>query len=189
MTVYLEDPFRLKVLKQMTLSFEQNVQGSEFNYSLSGRVFRGINKFGTEVEVPFLSILEPPVAADELPTPDASGHFRGNWNLLLQGFLENDRKNPTDPGYYMLCDVKKRLGMERTRLVEGAANDGDRFRNPFGMGKHRDGIATDRKSNYIEGISFGLGVVRPPDETVSDTAYFWLPVTLKIVEDTLNPFM
>lgn len=184
-----EAPFRLKVLMNMTESFESISRSAGYNFDMAENVIRGRNRFGPNDPLPLISILEPPVQPDEIPTPNEIGIFAGNWQILVQGFLPDDFKNPTDMGYYLLADVKRILGEERTRYVPNAAQQSDRFRNPFGMGRYREGLDSERKANWIESLNFGVGVVRPADEVVSDKAYFWLPVTLKIYEDTLNPFV
>lgn len=62
--------------------------------------------------------------------------------------------------------MKKRLAEERVR---------DRQYNILGMG----GLVTDLRISH--------GVVRPPDE-VSGKAYFWLRLTLVVVENLLDPY-
>lgn len=181
------DPFRLRVQKAIGSSLELNVSGTEFNYTLADHVFRGRALFGPSDGTYLVSILEPPVPPEEIVKPPEVVKGPVLWNLLIQGFLPDDPANPSDQGHVLMADVKKRFAMEKKRFVDGAIEQSERFRNPFGLGMMRDGVPA---ANYIQEISFiGTGIVRPPDDGVSDKAYFWLPLTLKLVEDIENPFV
>ena len=90
----------------------------------------------------------------------------GPWELIVQGFALDDYDNPTDPAHLLLADVKKRLMLEKRKI-------GSRT-GAFGV-------------TEIQDVKLGPGVVRPPDET-SSKAYFWLALTIEMVEDALNPY-
>lgn len=185
-----QDAFRVRVQKAMTAALEQNVEGDDYNYTLVGRVYRGRSVYGPSDGNFLVSILEPPVPPEWIPVPKETTKQPVNWNLLIQGFVPDDVENPSDPAQMLMADVKKRFALEKKRFVEGAAMQADVYRNPFGLGKFRDGANTPEHKNYIEAISFiGTGIVRPPDDGVSDKAYFWLPLSLKLVEDIENPFV
>lgn len=184
------DSFRLRVQKAITASLELNVEGVEYNYTLADHVFRGRAAFGPNDGEYLVSVLEPPVTPENIrmPEPVTSGPLL--WSLLIQGFAPNDIANPSDPAHQMMADVRKRFAIEKSRIVTGAPNDSDRYRNPFGLGQFRNGVNSERQKNYIDSIVFiGTGIVRPPDDGISDKAYFWLPLTLKLVEDIENPFV
>lgn len=141
------------------------------------RVYRGRAFFGDNDPLPMVAILERPDPADELAEPPQdvrTGTF--DWNLIVQGFVQDDKDDPTDPAYQLLAEVRHRLAVERDRREETG-----RVPDPLGLGGRR-------KRNRIEELSFGPGVVRPADE-VSAKAYFWLGVTLKTFEDPLFPFV
>lgn len=141
------------------------------------RVYRGRAFFGDGDPLPMVAVLERPDPADELAEPPRDSQTGSyDWNLIVQGFVEDDKDDPTDTAYALLADVRHRLGLERAR------KDAERGRipDPFGFGGNR-------KRNRIEELSFGPGIVRPADE-VSAKAYFWLGVTLKTIEDPLFPF-
>jgi hypothetical protein len=141
------------------------------------RVYRGRAFFGDNDPLPMVAILERPDPADELAEPprdSTTGTY--DWNLIVQGFVQDDKDDPTDPAYIILADIRHRLAVERNRR-----DDSGRIPNPLGFGGRR-------KHNRIEELSFGPGVVRPADE-VSAKAYFWLGVTLKTFEDPLFPFL
>ncbi len=70
----------------------------------------------------------------------------------------------------MLADVKRRLGLEAFK-----AKNQDR---------PEDGILG--LGNAVTEMTVSVGVVRPPED-ISPKAYFWLSVTLQIVENITTP--
>ena len=161
----LPDPFRLRVLKALTTALEEIVPTGHTD-SLCGSVFRGRDLFGDDDPVPMLCILE---AIDEkvlLTPPDGHTTYQGPWELLIQGFTDDDRMHPSDQAERLLADVKIRLIKERIRSRED---------NILGMG------------GKVTALEISQGVVRPPDD-LSGKAYFWLRLTLKIVENLADPY-
>lgn len=159
-------PFRIRVLEAMTESLEQITEVNGYTHNLTGSVFRGRDTFDRDDPLPMVSILESIAEKPTLHAPMGGGNTKVDWELLLQGWTEDDKENPTDPGQYLMAEVKKRLTEERRR------QDGYDI---LGMG----GKITD--------IKFSTGVVRPADE-VSARAYFWLKVELSMVENLLDPY-
>lgn len=164
----MSDPYRLRVMKAMTAALEEITIANGYKHDLNGKVFRGRTLFGDSDPIPMLSILEAieqeqPRIAD---MPAASTMANQPWELLIQGFVEDDPFNPTDPAHVLMADVKKRLVQERVR---------DRQRNILGMG----GTLTDLK--------ISPGVVRPADD-ISGKAYFWLRVSIMMVENLGDPY-
>lgn len=162
----LPDPFRLRVLKALTATLEDITSDNGYRFDLKGKVFRGRDIFGDSDPLPMVSILEAIEEKAQLPAPHAGHQSTGPWELLLQGFVEDDYLNPTDPAHALMAEVKRRLAEERKR---------DRHYAILGM----DGKVTDLKMSH--------GVVRPPDE-VSGKAYFWLRLTLEVVENLADPY-
>lgn len=160
------EPFRLRVLKALSDALEEINPDNGYSHDLRGSVFRGRDIFGESDPLPMVSILEAIDEKEQLRTPEAGPQAVGPWELLIQGFLEDDYKHPTDPAHFLLAEVKKRLMEERVR---------DRQRDILGMG----GKVTDLRISH--------GVVRPPDED-SAKAYFWLRLTLDLVENILDPY-
>lgn len=160
------DPFRLHVLKQLTACLQEITEANGYAHTMTDRVFRGRTIFGQETAVPFLSILEVPIPLDQLRMPGDSALSAGPWDLLVQGFVKDDPKNPTDPAHLLMADVRKRLGMEKTKILDGTI---------LGM-------------KSVTDMTIGPGVVRPPDADVSSTAYFYLSVTLHLAEDLEDPY-
>ncbi len=165
----LDPPLRLLILKNLTASLEL----TEYQYddavpkqTLSGAVFRGRTLFGDDDPEVLLSILEAPIPVDQVGSPPDSTDSTGQWELLVQGFVQDDHINPTDPAHFLMAATKKRLAFEKSR---------NRDFDILGLG------------NHVTDLRFGAGVVRPPDE-ISSKAYFWLNVSLQIVEDLSKPF-
>ena len=157
-------PTRLRILRAMTTTLEQvHVDGT----SLAGSVFRGRTIYGADTPLPSLSILEPPIPPETVAGAPDERHQHGRWELLVQGWTKDDSDNPTDPAHYLMAETKRVLTAEKTRR---------RGLDIFGMG------------DKVVSLDIGQGAVRPPDE-ISSRAYFWLLVTLGIVDDLANPYM
>lgn len=178
----MSDPFRLRVQKAIAAAIaEISVEGG-YSLDLAGKVFRGRLIYGDNDPVPMISIIEPPLPNEMRPSPLASTDEDGWWDIIVQGFVRDDRDNPTDPAHVAMADVKKRLALELKRKGTGA-----NIRQPDPFGINFDASGNMRK-NQIEQFKIGAGVVRPPEEAVSTKAYFWLTLRLKIVEANDDPF-
>lgn len=162
------DPFRLRVLKALTATLQQITPANGYAHDLSAAVFRGRDLFGDDDPVPMLAILEAPDEMNQLDSPRGSGDQAGPWELLIQGFVEDDIANPTDPAHILLADVKKRLAHERRKA-----------------GDYKVGIL-DMKG-LVDKLEFTPGVARPADG-ISGKAYFWVRVVLTVVEDVTLPY-
>ena len=164
------EPLRLRILKAMTAALKEISPANGFATNVQGNVFRGRVIFGENDPIPLLSILEVPIPLDQTPAPTDSEFSSGGWEIMVQGFVTDDPENPTDPAHLFMADVKKRLAQERRKALAMKSEEGI-----FGLG------------NFVTGMRIGAGVVRPPDE-ISAVAYFWLTVTLDIVEDLSDPY-
>lgn len=163
-------PIRLRVQKALCEALEEINPSNGYVSDFSGRVFRGRNRFGASDPIPMICVLEAPIPLELLPTASDSSQSFGSWELVVQGFVEDDKENPTDPAYYALADVRARLALERLKVDWDRPEEGI-----FGLGR------------VVRSMYIGTGVVRPPDE-VSEKAYFWLQVTLDISEDMADPY-
>lgn len=172
----MSTPFRLVIQKALTAALEEIAVADGYNYDFAERVFRGRLIYGDNDPDYMLSILEPPLPPDRLPAPTNSPGVGGSYDLLIQGFVPDDRDNPTDPAHLAMADVKRRLAIEQTRPHQLPR----RGHNPFGL--------NSASGNRVEGFQIGAGVVRPPEGGVSTKAYFWLNLSLKIFEDNSSPF-
>lgn len=169
-------PFRLRVLEALTEVLEGITIANGYQNDMAGKVFRGRTAFGAESPEQMLSILEDPRNFDPVEQPPTSTASRGEWKLLIQGFLQDDPVHPTDQAYHLCADVKKALTLARK-------NGENSSTGTFGLGRKSPCI----DSGSAIGVQIGAGVIRPGDD-VSATAYFWLPLTLMLLEDHENPF-
>ncbi len=181
-------PFKTRVLTALTDALEEITPDNGYTSDLGEftaedgapmrRTYRGRAFFGDNDPLPMVAVLERPDMSDELSEPPVEATTGAyEWNLIVQGFVQDNKADPTDDVYKLLADIRFRLGHERARKDDETG----RLPNPLGFGGRR-------KGNRIEELSFGSGIVRPADE-VSAKAYFWLGVTLKTIEDPLSPFL
>ena len=163
-------PLRLRVLMALTECLKDITVANGYATDVGENWFRGRVIFGENDPMPMGCILEVPIPLDQTPPPVDSEFSSGGWEIMLQGFVEDTPEHPTDPAHYFMADVKKRLVREKRKALAMEAEEGI-----FGLG------------NFVTGLRIGPGVVRPPDE-ISATAYFWLTITLDMVEDVSDPY-
>ncbi len=164
---------KLVVLKRLTALLETISIDTGFSFDMANSVFRGIAVFGDETALPAISIL------DNL-RPDA-GLFAGenledrseDWNLLLQGWVKDDKKNPTDPAYNLMADVEKKLS--QVVAIDPQS----------GMAAYPDDYMLD---GLIAGMQIGPGIARPPQADISTRAFFFLPLKVTLAYDVANPY-
>lgn len=166
----MPDPIRLDLHKRLTALLETINPDNGFAHDMRGRVYRGRGVFGDETPVPMISILEAPIPDEPPAQPGSSTSQQVRQQLVIQGFVEDDRFNPTDPAQLLLAETKSVLAVERAKLDWDKPEDGI-----LGLGR------------TVIDLYIGAGVVRPADE-ISDKAYFWLNLTLEFVEDLADPF-
>ena len=171
------DSKRLATLKALSdhLSDEVRIDNG-YQHNLAKAVFRGRLYFDDDDALPCLSILDN-INSDRFPRR-AGGEEVGaedttNWILLLNGWVKDDKCNPTDPAEQLMADVKKALAKV---ALEPHVMAADQTKHPnFLLG------------GLINGLEFEPGTVRPPDEN-SKYAYFWMRVILKFTENVSDPF-
>lgn len=178
-------PFKLRVLRALTDALKEITPAAGYVFNLAdfddsgvmqARVFRGRAWFGDNDPIPLVSVLEGVSPADDVAEPHLKtegGSY--DWPIMVQGFVDDDPENPTDPAYVLMADVRRRLVVEKTRKLPNSAGQ----LNPFGMG--------EPGPNRVTGLIIGPGVVRPADD-VSSKAYFWLSLTLRIVDNAAEPY-
>lgn len=168
---------KLQILKKLT----EHLEGinpdvdPDSPYDLRGQVFRGRAVFGDEVKPPFIAILEAPRQINPNGGGDASLTQDEDWTLLVQGFASEDAYHPFDPAYMLLAYVQKRLA----RLSQEKPNGG------------RGGLypAEYRLGGLVGKIGYQIPIVRPGKDDVSDTAYFYMPVSVEVVTDLSEPII
>lgn len=166
----ITNPIRLEIQKRLSDAIQEITIANGYLHDLAGAVWRGRNVFGDETPVPAISILEAPIPIDQLPSAKDNENLAGPWELVIQGWVKDDRQNPTDPAHILLADVKRRLALERVKASAFRDEDGI-----LGLGRS------------VTALYIGPGVVRPPDE-ISSKAYFWLTITLDIAENMAEPY-
>lgn len=167
MTWTFTDPFRLTIQKRLTSALQEITIANGYQFDLDSCVYRGRAIYGDNDPIPLISILENPIPEEQLPSPP--GLNKGSYSLVIQGFADDERENPTDIAHVLMADVKKRLGMEARKQDARKAEDAI-----LGF-------------KEVVSLDIGPGVVRPADE-VSAKAYFWLTVELEVVEDQTDPY-
>jgi hypothetical protein len=163
-------PLRLEVQRRLTDLLKTITIANGYHVDIGDNVFRGRGVFGDETPLPALSILEVPIPLDQLPPPQGAPLTSGGWELVVQGWVKDDKLHPTDPAHILLADVKLCLSTEMKKV---------NWDNPA------DGILGLGRS--VTKLYIGAGVVRPPEE-VSAKAYFWLTITLDLAEDLEHPY-
>lgn len=167
------DPLRLRILKALTTSLLQITPANGYRLDLGpnnkfkrGKVFRGRLRYGPNDPLPMLSIIEAPIPLDPALTRGENVKSTGAWELLIQGFVDDDFENPTDPGHDFMAQVKHRLVYEKQR---------DRGHGILGG------------NLGISEMLIGQGAVRPPEDT-TEKAFFWLTLTIRFAENLDKPY-
>lgn len=176
---------KLKIMKEVTVQLEgitpawadlpPEMAGVECPYDLSKSVFRGRVEFGDEVKEPFVVLLEAPRQLDPLGAGTGRLVSDEDWILLVQGFAKDDKKNPLDPAYDLLAWVQMRLARITTEKKNGGR--GGLYPNEWRLG----GLIAD--------VRYQIPIVRPGKDNVSDTAYFYMPISVGNVTDLTMPFV
>ena len=169
------DPFRLRLVTCIAQSLEQINPANGSAFDLTGAVFVGRDLFGDSDPVPMLAILEDLDSPPPLPSQRDNTAWVGPYNLLIQGFVEAAKDNrPLAPAYRLAAEMQKRLAAEKVR-VNRLPGRGP-TPNIFGM----DG--------RVDSMSFSPAIVRPADGEISEKSYFWLRLSLGIVENLVDPY-
>jgi hypothetical protein len=166
----MTDSVRLGVQKQLSAFIAAEVTPvNGYAFDLTGAVFRGRIAYGTDDPIPMVSILEGMMPdANPLTAGFGEEDQTDKWNLLIQGWVQDDDDNPTDPAHQLMASVKQALGKMR-KLSNDLELKGTAFEN-------------------VGYFVIGPGVVRPPDQ-LSSRAYFWQRITLTMIEQVDSPFL
>jgi hypothetical protein len=156
-----EVPVRLQILRALCAHLEGIVGPDWGDFDLSGKVFRGVNRFGEESPETFLSILEAPRPDSGRQAGENEASRSAEWPLFLQGWTKDDPRNPSDPCYYLLDQIEHRLAM----IV--------RVNGHSGLPVHPDVYLL---GGLITSFQYGPGVVRPPTDGISSKTYLYMPL-------------
>ena len=183
------DPFRLRIQKMLTLALRQIHPDNGFACDLSDakQIGRGRLIYGDEdpnvglgmgedvpeailEDKPFVAILEEPFAFEQDLAPQEGVTATDPYEVIMQGWVTDNKDHPTDNAHFLLADVKRRLA---------ALKEDERFpkRRVFRFGTPK---------NLVTSVTWDGGVVRPT-ETVSGYANFWMRATFGVSEDNWRP--
>lgn len=172
-------PKQLQIMQRLTAHLEKISAdfypdfGFPEDFNLAGAVFRGRTTLGPSDPYPALTILEAPNPKTGAPASENNRKRHEDWVLLIQGFVRDDAENPTDPAY----ELKAITEFHLARLIAIREQDGEPlFPDEYLLGK------------LLTGLTIGQGVVRPPEVQVSPKAFFYIPVTVKLVTDPTKPY-
>ena len=165
-------PFRLRVVRALTAVLQGITPENGYHHDLSNSVYRGRLIFGDSDPIPLVSIIEAPLPDEPVSTSPANPVWKGEWRFMIQGWVDDDKLNPTDPAHWLLADVKRALAIERkaNAIRPGYGN------NLLGM------------AGRVEDVRIGECVVRPAEEHVNELANFLLSVSLVIAENMADPY-
>lgn len=164
----MTDSKRLTILKALTTHLQGITVAGGYQHDLATSVYRGRISFSEETPLPCINILEPLNPDREPRVTDGGLLQKEDWVLLIQGWVDDDEVNPTDPAHLLMADVKKRLSL---LMVEPYRNP-----NPSYM-----------LGGKVAGVFIEPGTVRPPEEN-SARAYFYLRVVLQVTEHLDDPY-
>ncbi|MBI1620017.1 hypothetical protein [Aquamicrobium zhengzhouense] len=169
-------PPRLKILLALTDVLKEINPANGYEFDLTDdeharpRVVRGRLVIGDDEPLPMVSILEQPMADEPIRTEHQRDNTinAGKWSLIVQGWAEGDKHNPSDIAYQLEAEVRKRFALEKKR--PSARPGRGETRNYFGLG------------GLIYNFTIGQPVVRPA-EGISPHGTFYFNLTLEIAED------
>lgn len=169
----MKDPKQLVILFRITDHLEGITPVNGYDFNLLGRVFRGRTNFGADEPTPFLSILEN-LRPDQRPQEAGPEKLRRieNWELLIQGWVQEDRSYPTDDLYRLKAAVEIRLSQI------AAINDQGSPAYP----------SIYRLGGLINGLRIGPGVVRAATPQVGGAESFYLPVAFSYATNVSDPY-
>ncbi len=163
---------QLDILKALTAHLEGAVTVD--GEPLTKRVYRGRLTFGSEMPLPSISILEAPRPEDGFTADEEQVQRSEDWVLLIQGWVRDDDRNPTDPAYNLKATIEQRLSLlVATNPSTGQPVDPDAF----------------MLGGRVTKIVIAPGLVRPPDAQVSAKAFFYLPLIIGLAVDIRSPFV
>lgn len=163
---------KLNVMKALTELLQTVVPvPGVHDFDLSNAVFRGRAVFSdTSDPVPLVSLLENLRPSDSRYAGYGKTGIRTEFEIIVQGWVKDDKVNPTDNAYELLFVVENKLAE--------VINNGSTSAFP----------SVSSNPNYmlggmIESMSIGDGICRPPDPQVSSKAFFFLPITVVITRE------
>lgn len=165
----MTEPYRLVVMKRLTALLEEITVANGYHNDLYGKVYRGRLRFGDADPETVVSIVEAPRQPDVMYAGN-NDFYKTNFELLLQGFGKDDKFNPSDPLYYLLDDIERKIH-ELTALDVKTGN-------PLSTNYLLGGVLADVKHQG--------GIIRPPTDGVSNRCFLYWPITFIISNVFVN---
>ena len=169
-------PTRLLILQRLQTVIETPTPGQTIDtFDLVGKVFRGRMLMGEEIKpLPAIAIIEAPQTdANAVFTRDYQQGRKDMWNLFVQGFIADDPAHPCDAAYHLCAAVESRL----SRITAVDNNSGNAL---YPQDHHLGGLITD--------FEIMAPVVRTPEQNVSGSAFFFLPLRVGVAVPVVNPY-
>ncbi len=113
------DSKRLRVMKALSTLLGNITIINGFQQTVVS-VARGRSDFGSESAWPLIGIFE--VRPEDLPINADETVQKDVWVLGVQGVIQADHSNPTDPAHNLLADIKKSIGSVLLRGDPGNRN-------------------------------------------------------------------
>ena len=155
--------YRLTVLQELTDHLKQITPTNGYDFDLSQSVFRGRTTFDDNDPIPMLSILEAESDRPPIYTNGNNARYE-DWGIVVQGWVEDDNDNPSDPAYLLAQAVEDQL----FRLNKLGRNGNPEFPTEYRLG----GIISD--------ITIGPPRVVPSDAGMSTRTAFYLHLAIKL---------
>lgn len=171
-------PFRLKILIELTKVLKSVTPANGYQSDLSDeasgrqRVKRGVLFLGNDDPRTLVSIIEPPLAVEQIRGAPDNTVRANDWDILVQGWAKDDPQHePCDLAYVLAADVTTAIAKEKSKARTGRPG-APNLLNMQGL---------------VEDIRIGAPVVRPTED-LSDYGAFYILLTMKICEDMAKPF-
>lgn len=174
-------PTRLLILKRLCDVLEVSTPGEANDTFGTLKVFRGRSILGEEIKpLPAIAVIESPITDPGVQyVGDDYEMRRDRLTLLIQGRIADDKNDSTD-GETQSTDVAYWLEAAiESRLARIQATDN------FGKPLYPDEWNLGK---LILDLEIGAPVVRPPEKSVSSTAFFFLPVRVGIAKQSDQPY-
>lgn len=170
----MSDSYLLAVEKALANHIETEISSDKGRpLDVTGAVFRGRASYGRGDPTPMVSLLQSPDIEVETNSAGSETLRKGSKLYLVQGWVDDDPQNPTDPAHELLAEIKRAIAM-----LMGDFDDSN-----YALRHHS---AQDQP--LVESVDVGVGLVRPPDDVSPTQAYCWLPVRLGLVESIDDPY-
>lgn len=170
---------QLVIMQRLTALLEGITPANGYEYTLTGRVFRGKTVFGANETVPYISILES-LRPD--PNPLTAGSEKivreEQWELLIQGWAATNEKFPTDDLYNLKGAMEHRLA----RMVATDNTGSPLYPDDYRLGR------TGGRGGLITTARIGPGVVRATTPQPGGVASLYLPLIICYMANVSDPW-